>query len=170
MTCLSLWQPWSQLLVTGAKGVETRSWPIRHRGPLLIHAAKTWNPNLACVAADGPFRAALERSGIVFTDTIEACKAGWGMPFGAVVGCVDVVACVPVDVVRSPGQDTSDLPAYYQVPETEIAFGDYTPGRFAFVCENPVRFATPVPARGRQGLFDVPDELVATALTEARRS
>lgn len=46
MVCLGLWNPWAVLLVAGAKRVETRSWPIRHRGPLLIHAAKHWSKDL----------------------------------------------------------------------------------------------------------------------------
>lgn len=47
-----------------------------------------------------------------------------------------------------------------QISETEEAFGDYTDGRFAFLCENPVAFKTPIAYRGMQSLFDVPDKLL----------
>lgn len=44
----------------------------------------------------------------------------------------------------------------------EYAFGDFTPGRYAWVMENPVAFDKPIPARGKQGLWnwegDVQDE------------
>ena len=42
MLCLSCTQPWATLVVTGAKLFETRSWTTTYRGPLMIHAAKTF--------------------------------------------------------------------------------------------------------------------------------
>src|SRR5688500_13358768 len=41
MKALSLRQPWGDLLVHGVKDVENRRWSTRHRGLLVIHAAKT---------------------------------------------------------------------------------------------------------------------------------
>ncbi|WP_439624116.1 ASCH domain-containing protein [Gemmata sp.] len=165
MKCLSLHQPWASLMVSGAKCVETRGWPLRYRGPLLIHAAKKWDGDLAFIAAGQPFRAALERSGIVFEATEAAAKRGWGLPFGAIVGRVDVVNVVHTDDVADelgyhdgPYHLTPDGVLY--VTETERAFGNFDPRRWAFLCENPVRFANPIPYRGERGLFEVPDELV----------
>ena len=40
VTAISLWEPWASLMATGAKTIETRGWATRHRGPLLICAAK----------------------------------------------------------------------------------------------------------------------------------
>lgn len=165
MKALSLHQPWASLMASGHKRVETRSWALRHRGPLLIHAAKKWNPDLASIAAVAPFRAALEAAGIAFEATEEACERGWGMPFGAIIGRVDVVDCVCTENVPD---ETPDIPGAYKlmmdgllhVSDVERAFGDYSPGRFAFVCENAVRFAKPIPYSGCVGLFDVPDELL----------
>jgi hypothetical protein len=37
---LSLKQPWAALVAHGLKSIEVRSWPVKYRGPLLIHAAK----------------------------------------------------------------------------------------------------------------------------------
>lgn len=37
---LSVRQPWAYLIVMGQKTIELRSWSTRHRGLLLIHAAK----------------------------------------------------------------------------------------------------------------------------------
>src|SRR5262249_14891229 len=39
MFALTVRQPYASLLVLGFKEFECRSWPTRHRGPLLIHAA-----------------------------------------------------------------------------------------------------------------------------------
>jgi hypothetical protein len=41
MKALTVRQPWAALLILGAKQYETRTWPTRHRGILLIHAERT---------------------------------------------------------------------------------------------------------------------------------
>jgi hypothetical protein len=40
-------------------------------------------------------------------------------------------------------------------------------GPYCFVLEEAIRFPEPVPYRGRQGLFNVPDEIVAEQLAKA---
>ena len=40
MKAISLWQPWGSLWLSPAKRHETRHWQTRHRGKLLVHAAK----------------------------------------------------------------------------------------------------------------------------------
>jgi len=42
MKCLSVKQPWAWCLFHG-KPVENRTWTTKYRGPLLIHASKTWD-------------------------------------------------------------------------------------------------------------------------------
>lgn len=157
MRCLSLWQPWASLLVSGQKRVETRSWRIAHRGPLLIHAAKRWEPGQGAVCADPIFRRALEAIGYPLTANMQDAQRAWGMPLGAIVGSVDVEECFPTEKVHEciegdgePGRFLNDLVIDFK----EQLFGDYSPGRFAFLCTNPVRFAQPIPFRGAQGLFE----------------
>lgn len=161
MKCLSLWQPWASLIVGGVKRVESRSWYMRHRGPLLIHAAKKWTPELGTVAAGFFYRRALERLGFVLTADEAAAMRGWGMPFGAIVGRVDVIGCTVVrdcDEQLDGPRLTEDGRVGLTIPER--LFGDYEDeGRFAILTANPVRFGAPIPYRGSQGLFDVPDSL-----------
>ena len=40
MRCLSFRQPWLDLLISGKKTIEIRTWNTHYRGPLLLHAAK----------------------------------------------------------------------------------------------------------------------------------
>lgn len=40
MKCISVWQPWADLIVHGLKDIENREWPTEHRGPILIHAGE----------------------------------------------------------------------------------------------------------------------------------
>jgi hypothetical protein len=43
MKCLSLKQPYADLLVSGDKTIETRTWNTKFRGQFLVHASKTIN-------------------------------------------------------------------------------------------------------------------------------
>jgi len=45
MLCLSVKQPWAALIVQGTKNIENRDWYTDYRGPLLIHAGKTFDPH-----------------------------------------------------------------------------------------------------------------------------
>lgn len=147
MKCLSLWQPWATLMVIGAKHFETRSWQLRHRGPLLIHAAKKQDRDSLELCLEEPFRSALVSSGIE--------KIG-DLPFGAIIGSVDVLDCV-----RSLG---GGLKAFLSNGHTvcgpEREFGDYSPGRWISITRNPRRFLFPLAFRGLQLLFDVPDQII----------
>lgn len=137
MKAISLWQPWASLCITGNKLVETRSWATSHRGTLLIHAGLKTTHALIELCHEEPFRTALRSIGI---------KRWQDMPFGVVLGHVQLIECLPTEG--------------YDVDGPERAFGDYTPGRFAWVLCDPVAFATPMPAKGRQQLFDIrPEEI-----------
>ena len=40
MRCLSMKEPWLDLVLRGHKTIETRTWRTRHRGPLLLASSK----------------------------------------------------------------------------------------------------------------------------------
>ena len=149
MKAISIHQPWASLVVTGKKHIETRSWRTDCWGPLLIHASKTLDflSDLSPLFASGYFKVS-------------------DLPYGAIIGKVELVGCFPIQV--KPYQVwifgyPSHMPSYVvRIPpdEPELSFGDYTPGRWAWLFENPVWFETPIPYRGQRGLFEVPDEFV----------
>jgi hypothetical protein len=165
MKTISVWQPWSSLLVNGAKRIETRGWELRHRGTMLIHAAKTWNSAIDDMCRREPFTSLFRRHGwrsLVPTGRGKLRHPD-GLPFGAIVGRVEVVDCVPVAKL--------DLSKF---GEHEAALGDYSAGRFGIICERPVQFETPIPWTGKQGLFDVDTDEMAkkmgTLLTSNSRA
>lgn len=165
MKALSLHQPWASLLAHGKKRVETRSWPLAHRGPLLVHAAKKWSADLAYQAGEPLyFRPALEAIGVTFSSDEAACRRGWNLPFGALVGRVTVVDCVPTEDVREglteAHVNAGDDRRYLDISMGERVFGDYSPRRFAFLCADFVPFERPIPFPGKQGLFEVPENLI----------
>ena len=163
MKAISLWQPYATLLAGGAKSVETRGWHMSHRGPLLVHAAKKWDGRLADLCRGEPFRSALERCG---------CSSATALPFGAIVGVVEVVDCVPVErvevdctgLVNGFLHEETDGTKWLTIDATERAFGDYTARRYAILCRNERAFREPVPYRGQQMVFDVDPALVAAQM------
>jgi len=141
--CISLWQPWATLMVIGAKRNETRSWPTSHRGVIAIHAAKKWTHELADMCLTEPFLDVLKDE----FSSRSAYRSGGAIPLGVIVGTVEIVGCKQITEENRPSGN-------------ERAFGDYTPGRFGWQARNPVRFAEPIPFRGAQGFFEVPDSLL----------
>lgn len=139
MKAIGLDQPWASFLAIGLKKIETRSRPIHYRGPLAIHANKAWGPK---------HRHAWDELclgwGEVWTRLREVAAVPGGIPLGAIVATVEVVGC---DLM------TPELIAA-QTP-LERALGDWRPGRYAWRLANVRRLATPVPARGKQGFFEV---------------
>lgn len=130
---LSLTQPFASLVVAGAKRVETRSWPTRHRGALAIHASKAFPRWAMELCAEPPFVAELLCAG--FGSAAE-------LPRGMIVGSVYVADCVP-----STGMECDRL------SDIERAFGDYTPGRFGWLLDDPVTYDPPVPCKGALGIW-----------------
>lgn len=128
MKALTITQPWATLIAIGAKKIETRSWLTRYRGPLAIHAAKTF-PKWALEACYDPrFAAALSGQSIETGRVLAVCR---------LADCFPVCALGP-----SP------------LAEDEGAFGDFSAGRFGWRLEDVRGLAQPVPAKGALGLWE----------------
>ena len=138
VAAISLWEPWATLMAIGAKKIETRSWATRHRGALLICAAvRKNNREMQQLIMDRPFYAALE-GGLTRL---------W---HGHAVALVDLDQCLST----TPGANTWPVGASLSLRGLEKSFGDYSPGRFAWITTG-LRRLKPFPVKGRQGLFRV---------------
>lgn len=122
---LSVWQPWASLIADGHKRFETRSWSTKYRGPLLI-----------CAALRIPKPAEYEHL-MMWVD-------GKPLPLGVALCVVDLI-----EVYNCEEEDTDYLSL------TELAMGDFRPGRFAWRLENVRKLANPYEVRGKQRLFNV---------------
>lgn len=171
MKILSLWQPWASLVAIGAKKYETRSWATDYRGPIAIHAAKTWDATLVRTCYSPHFRDALKAAGYhmgdgAFGDPLYGRRQmllRFGLPFGKIVAVADLVECMVCSATKWPA-GSSEL-SVDAVPMPERAFGDFTPGRYAWKLANVRRLDEPIPCRGCQGLRDL-DPKVARLLDE----
>lgn len=131
MKCLSIQQPWASLICGGIKDVENRSWRVNEApGRILIHAGKTmrFNPE------ENPifFEILMTNANICgFLPTLE------DMPMGAIIGYADIVGfteeCISDWAQEGPGAE------------------------WKWQIENAKLFKEPIPYRGRQGLFNVPE-------------
>lgn len=144
MICVSLWQPWASLIALGAKRFETRSWPTSHRGPIAIHAAK--NNTQSSMFYRRPFFDVFKAAGI---DSFHK------LPLGCIVATARLVRCVRTEEIRAT------------LSGEEIAFGDFTIGRFAWELADVRPLPTPVPYRGAQGLFQVSEKMLGLEACKA---
>jgi hypothetical protein len=70
-----------------------------------------------------------------------------------VLGTVELRDCLPIPPFNEPAALKRWL-SQYSANLDEAERGDYRLGRFAWVLRNPRSLATPIPARGRQSLWD----------------
>lgn len=158
MKAISLWQPWATALFlreadgSRMKPDETRSWPIAYRGPIAIHAAKAEAVKGVDYYGD--------LDGILFR--VYGRKTP-DLPRGCILGCGQLVACDRAPKVRPLRSLAQTL------------WGDYSEHdgqgrrRFAWTIDNLELLPAPIPWRGQQGLFDVPDSIFAAARAAERR-
>lgn len=139
MKALTIWQPWAGMVAAGIKKNETRSWGTHYRGQIAIHAAKQdihigWCRYLSDEAAEVICRR-LELPEIF--NTIET------FPTGCILGTAELVDCIKIS------------PEYIsKLNYDELALGDYSLGRYAWVMENAIKFPEPILAKGKQGIWN----------------
>ncbi|MFJ7912633.1 hypothetical protein [Kitasatospora sp. NPDC096204] len=88
---LTIRQPWLAAILAGDKAIENRSWPTRHRGPVVLHAARALardgqaDPLVRAVLAR-PGAPALTTGALVATARVTDCHRDtgccrpWGLP------------------------------------------------------------------------------------------
>lgn len=165
MKAITIQQPWASLIASGDKKYETRSWNTKYRGPIAIHAGKQIDPDvfqyLLCKLATMD---QLEKCGIT-PETLDE------LPRGAVIATADLVNVWRI--VYHPGTDVDkakhiplgaeslstdknapDFADYFVPTEKEIALGHWVPGNYAWELQNVKILPEPIPAKGKQGLWD----------------
>lgn len=158
LPAITIYQPHASLCVLAGsdgkaiKQYETRSWK---RDSLLgqriaIHAgAKVFQWGYT----SKPIRDALE-------------SLGWprfNMPIGAILGSAVVHAnwyCAKNSEGHPILSHFINEPSLYgtPIPETQLPFGDYSEGRWAWELTDVERLVCPIPANGKQGIWRLTDE------------
>ena len=132
MRTISLWQPWASLWCSPHKIHETRDWPTKHRGWLLVHASKKMVKQVDLDLAD------------ILAGEFGGCWAS-DLPVGAIIGAVNIVNC----------RRTDELAFNTKEAQTDYVCGNFAPGRYAWERGEWRQFAKQIPYRGAQGFFSV---------------
>jgi hypothetical protein len=157
MKAISLWQPWASAIALGAKTIETRGWQTGYRGPLAIHAAKRKvKRELLSFDLDPGWLAALGLR--------ERMIAEEALSFGAVVAVCSLFACLRTEWIASEVLDAPHHREGWSAGWTERTMGDFTPGRYGWILNNVRLLKKPLPYKGMQGFFDVPDQWLERGL------
>lgn len=159
MKALTIQQPYAHLIVTPAadlpdgthpKRVENRTWATRYRGQLLIHAGQS----LAWLTPESwPGTQRSKKRTDQFPD----------MTFGAVVGIAmlsDIFSLHEIEDAFEPRlKPGGSLEWLKDHPHTE--------GPFCWALSDVRRFRTPIAYCGKQGLFNIPDEVVDSEIRKS---
>lgn len=185
MRALTLWQPWASLIALGAKTIETRSWSTKYRGPIAIHAAARRSApgtygewHISGYRPEGWLREALSRSHATNSPIFPTQWEHHELHLGAIVAVAELWRVVPILDDHETTQDGSTFVRrerraisaeelwLYNFSSgrcmditSQTPYGDFTPGRFAWLLTAVRPLPEPLPAKGRQGLWTLSDEL-----------
>lgn len=170
MKAITVQEPWATLLAIGEKRFETRSWKTNYRGRIAIHASKAMTGEGRALVRDSELlHAAFERHKInPFTGRMDDAyphpsfdSYEWGglardwpatllftKSRGRVIAVGSIKDCIP----------TEEVFRRYRVTVQERRFGDFSPGRYAWLLEYVTYQIVPIAWKGGQGLwtFDYP--------------
>lgn len=173
MKALTIHQPYASLIALGRKRIETRSFRTHYRGPLAIHAAARTPRQLPRRTHYGDFTVENDGAGLLLRGPI---AWPYRLPVGCIVATAELVDCVEIRGTRSMS-GVHDLPHEGDLPhqqgglwiigvnaltggnptriEHERPFGNFEPGRFAWLLDNVVSLGDAViPAKGKQALWN----------------
>jgi hypothetical protein len=126
MKALSFKQPWAWLVFNG-KDIDNRNWKTNYRGRICVHASKGWDT----VGFTWLFMNKEKLDWNNWWDRMMVENAKNEMPFGALIGEVDITDCVT----------QSDSPWFF--------------GKYGFVLSNPSPYIKPILYKGKLGIFEV---------------
>lgn len=155
---LSVSQPWAEAILARVKTIETRSWATSYRGPLVLHAGRSWwrgRPDDPAGATprrgSGESASADRAAAIALRLGLPAPCADY--PRGALVGVAEIRECF-----RFTAASWERLRAQHGCDWA------WVPGTSGWVLANARRLARPLPYRGALGLFAVPAALIGDGL------
>lgn len=140
MKAITISQPYASLIATGQKIVENRRRQCHHRGPIVIHAGK----------------------GEQYLDR-EELK---GYPTGCAIAVAYLVACLERSIIRQRARTNGSMPIFAGATYTweQLDEHRHTEGPYCLILGDVRPLAKPIPWRGQQSLFEIPDALINAQL------
>jgi len=143
---ITIMQPFATLIALGEKHFETRCWPTKYRGDLLIHAGKGIQYMHLCELDS--FGCILEKHGYTTRDKL---------PLGLIIAKVNLADCLKVKESTLDfgiGITKAVLEDDTEIIGNELKFGDYTKGRYAWKLDDTEMLKEPIPVKGQQRLWN----------------
>ena len=130
MKALTIQQPYASLIADGEKWVENRGWYTTYRGPLAIHAGK----------------------GTRYLNARELVA----YPTSAVIAIANLVACVDLKIIRVNRAHwyVVALLKRQGISVRDFLTHEHTEGPFCLILQDVRKLVMPVPAVGKQGLWE----------------
>lgn len=147
MRALTLWQPMAWAVAEGHKPVENRVWTLPEAfvgQDVAIHAGKRYDASWA------------ETIRSMFTIDVPQRSE---IALGAVIAVVRFTASLDRKALHEFLR--KDMPSIGLQPDQFAALHRWYSGPYGFVCADVRKLAEPVPARGFQGLWALPDDIKA---------
>lgn len=141
MKALTVSQPWANLIASGLKFVENRTWPTSYRGPLAIHAGK----------------------GSQYLTPQQLTM----YPTGCIVATCDLVHCVHIrEVAERIDKNEHIKPIGPNSNKTvqDVFWHDFTEGPYLWILDN-IRPVVDHPIKGAQGLWNVSVDVQCSLVT-----
>lgn len=146
MKALSLWPTWGELVAAQVKWIETRSWSTSYRGPLAIANTKTITPaDIATSALPAIHDALWPHLGFTVRPMPGTMRKRYRL--GAVVATCELVDVIPMVGSLDQGHDALAVSEdgqhiWHRTPglsfnlDSQIPYGDFVPGRFAWLLKD----------------------------------
>ncbi|MHB1731900.1 MAG: ASCH domain-containing protein [Ferrimicrobium acidiphilum] len=148
---LTLYQPWASLVALGVKTIETRSWSTEYRGRLAIYAASSIPTDVRLNVLNQRVNGHNHHYEGGYTPILNALYNGGfestsDLPLGAIVASCELIDVVPITRLGNDAGHTEyrvvDMPLFRglhllrekdEVVEDQRPYGDFTPGRYAWL-------------------------------------
>lgn len=149
MKALTVRQPWAFAIAALGKTVENRTWTTSYRGLLAIHAGARWDSNEA-----------VQRVGELTGVTLVTADTS------AIVAVVDLesihnsVTCIRPVEERHEHEDGP-----FTCSRWAIGIG-FDNGMHHWTLANSRQLKYPISCKGRQGLWDLPDDVEAAVMAQ----
>jgi hypothetical protein len=125
-------EPYATLIALKEKKIETRSWKTKYRGRIAIHASKNMNKESKLDCKIPEYLVILSPK---YVQLVNDKKMTYHFNFGKVVAFTDLVDCVKMQALY---EDHAVLENGMIIKGNELLFGNFEPGRYAWILENVV--------------------------------
>ncbi|MBE8712506.1 ASCH domain-containing protein [Sphingobacterium hungaricum] len=149
---ISIKQPWASLIAHGIKDIENRTWPTKYRGTILIH-----------VSSKSQFSVQLTDEQTKLAIPLLKTAIDGEMPFGAIIGKVDIVDCV-INHGSIWAEKTPSCSPHHPKGLPSVIGKGRKDAIYNWVLANPVLFTNPIlNVKGKLSFWHV-DDIVAKTL------